>query len=518
MSLSEVMLFAIAALFGLAFTFVTYRRSRFNGRGYFLIAGLCVSFWIIFALCEMQSSTLSTKMFWSGLSWIGAGGVSVSSLLFLFEFLFGRKVPLSLARASYILCAFLPALLGATSMYHGLLFGFGSHLDSQGATLFAVYEREGLWWAFFFLSHVVAGSSLLVLLYALVTTNALQRPVLLALFVAVMLPLFFNLAYTFFDLRVMSFNFAPFSFLFSYILLVGIVYLARAFDIEAIGADMVFYRSRHPVLVVDQQFKLYSANPALNNLAKFHGVTADTLTCNLVSHLTNQPQDGSFELADEHFLVTQIEIRAPVALGARREVVGHAYQLIDITNQKRLENKFRTLAQTDTLTQVSSRGFFMDSLDAASGVSNLGIFIIDMDFFKALNDKFGHDLGDTVLREVGATLLSISGGRQTAGRIGGEEFIVYQRLDIMPEMAGFADSICEAIRQIDISVDGTRVPLTASVGATILHKGGDVSAALRRADSALYAVKAQGRNGYKINNTSADTTSVQVGPGHNLSG
>lgn len=499
MSSVELIFFAIAALLGVAFTFATYRRLRFNGRSYFLIAGLCVCFWIIFALCEIQSGTLSTKMFWSGVSWIGAGGVSVSFLFFLVEFLFGRKVPLLVARANYILFAFLPALLGASSMYHGLFFGFGSHLESQGAMVFAVYEREALWWVFFVLSHAIAGSSFLVLLYALVATDDLQKPVLLALLFALMLPLCFNLAYIFFDLRVMSFNFSPFSFLFSYVLMVGIVYLARAFNIEAIGADMVFYRSRHPVLVVDQSFQLYSANPAFRNMAEFHGFTTDVLTRQLVSHLQNKPQDGSYELGEEHFLVIQIEIRASVPFRGRREVVGHAYQLIDITDQKLLEQKFRTLAQTDTLTQVSSRGFFMDSLEAAKGFSDLGVFIVDMDFFKLINDKFGHDLGDDVLREVGAALLSVSGGRQAAGRIGGEEFILYQQLRTIPEMEAFAERICGAIRKIDILVDGMRIPLTASVGATTLQKDGDVSAALRRADSALYAVKAQGRDGYRIN-------------------
>jgi diguanylate cyclase (GGDEF)-like protein len=397
-------------------------------------------------------------------------------------------------------------------MYHGLFFGFDSHLASNGDALFAVYEREALWWVFFLLSHVVAGASLLCLLYAVLATDAYQKPVLLALLFAVTLPLFFNLAYIFFDLRVMSFNFSPFSFLLSYVLLVGIVYLARAFDIEAIGADMVFYRSRHPVLVVDQSLRLYSANPAFRKLAAFHGFAADELTCNLVAHLANQPQDGSFELGNEHYLVTHIEIRASVPLGNRRAVVGHAYQLIDMTDQKRLEQKFRTLAETDTLTQVSSRGFFMDSLEAAKGVTDLGVFIVDMDFFKRLNDQYGHDLGDAVLREVGSALLSISGGRQTAGRIGGEEFILYQQLQTIPEMEAFAERICSAIRKIDISVDGTPIPLTASVGATILHKGGDVSAALRRADSALYAVKAQGRDGYRINTAATDTNTVQVGP------
>lgn len=508
MSSVEAMLFAFAAFLGAVFTFVTYRRLRFNGRSYFLIAGLCVCFWIIFALCEIQSGTLSNKMFWSGLSWIGAGGVSVSFLFFLVEFLFGRKVPLLLARATYILCAFLPALLGASSMYHGLFFGFGSHLESEAAMVFAVYERQALWWVFFVLSHVIAGSSFFVLLYALIVTDDLQKPVLLALLFALMLPLCFNLAYIFFDLRVMSFNFSPFSFLFSYVLLVGIVYLARAFDIEAVGADMVFYRSSHPVLVVDQSFQLYSSNPAFRKLAKFHGFTADALKRDLVSYFENQPQDGWYKLGDEHFLVIHIDIRASVPFRGRRQVVGHAYQLIDMTVQKQLEQKFRSLAQIDTLTQVSSRGFFMDSLEAAKGLSDLGVFIVDMDFFKLINDKFGHDLGDAVLREVGAALLSISGGQQAAGRIGGEEFILYQQLHTIPEMEDFAERICGAIRKIDILADGMRIPLSASVGATALQKDGDVSAALRRADRALYAVKAQGRDGYRINTTSTDTNSV----------
>jgi two-component system cell cycle response regulator len=126
----------------------------------------------------------------------------------------------------------------------------------------------------------------------------------------------------------------------------------------------------------------------------------------------------------------------------------------------------------------------------------MSVLIADIDHFKQLNDTYGHDAGDAVLREFAARLRRNTRGIDLACRLGGEEFIV-----IMPDTElSRAYQVAERLRAC-IAADpfpvssSQKIPVTASVGLSTLENADDTPETLyKRADNALYAAKRRGRN------------------------
>jgi two-component system cell cycle response regulator len=123
--------------------------------------------------------------------------------------------------------------------------------------------------------------------------------------------------------------------------------------------------------------------------------------------------------------------------------------------------------------------------------------ILDIDYFKAINDSYGHDAGDDVLREFAARIRKSIRGIDLAARYGGEEFVI-----VMPEtdlhVAGIiAERLRRSIAQQPFSIEkGARqIEVTVSVGVSMLEmKNEPVADVLKRADQALYRAKHDGRN------------------------
>lgn len=160
------------------------------------------------------------------------------------------------------------------------------------------------------------------------------------------------------------------------------------------------------------------------------------------------------------------------------------------------------LAITDELTGLHNRRYMEMHLQAlldqaASRDRPLSALVVDIDFFKAVNDRHGHDVGDEVLREFSRRLKSSVRGIDLAVRLGGEEFVV-----VMPETdAAVARIVAERIRTktaakpFPIRAGAGEIEVTVSVGvASFLGESDDAAALLKRADVALYQAKRDGRN------------------------
>lgn len=155
-------------------------------------------------------------------------------------------------------------------------------------------------------------------------------------------------------------------------------------------------------------------------------------------------------------------------------------------------------AVVDALTGVANRrGAYaaFDSLTAnARRVgSPLGVVMFDLDWFKRINDRYGHHIGDDVLAAVGRELVSFSRAGDLVARIGGEEFLVLLADTDEERAAAVAERLRLLIAAID--VPGVVEPITASLGVTVLGAGDlDTAAVMRRADAALFEAKRRGRN------------------------
>ncbi len=176
----------------------------------------------------------------------------------------------------------------------------------------------------------------------------------------------------------------------------------------------------------------------------------------------------------------------------------------DITRHKELERKLEEQAHTDSLTQLPNRSYFFEMARKEFARSKrhnkpLSIAMIDLDRFKSINDTYGHEMGDSVLRAVAAVCRKTLRESDLIGRIGGEEFAVLWPETNAAQVRDAAERLRKAIDESTVPMDrGPPVHFTASLGiATLSEADVNLDVFLNRADKALYEAKRAGRN--KVN-------------------
>ena len=165
----------------------------------------------------------------------------------------------------------------------------------------------------------------------------------------------------------------------------------------------------------------------------------------------------------------------------------------------RFTNRMYHLAMTDDLTGLPNRRSFMTACrkhiaDTQRAPSRLAVLILDIDNFKSINDRYGHDVGDIVLANVAKVLREQARKQDLIGRLGGEEFGL-MFTDITATQAESASKrliACVASSEIVLSSGGT-LNITMSGGLTMLESGEDLSAVIKRADLLLYQAKRAGK-------------------------
>lgn len=164
-------------------------------------------------------------------------------------------------------------------------------------------------------------------------------------------------------------------------------------------------------------------------------------------------------------------------------------------------NHTLALAVTDELTGLYNRRYFERHLAIMLGKAreqdrDMAVMLIDMDFFKIVNDTYGHDIGDAVLREFALRLRRNIRGVDLACRYGGEEFVVLMPDTDYRQAEGVAERVRMAVAERSFDVGGNRgLTVTVSVGLALNEADTDTpDAILKRADIALYRAKREGRN------------------------
>lgn len=169
----------------------------------------------------------------------------------------------------------------------------------------------------------------------------------------------------------------------------------------------------------------------------------------------------------------------------------------EIAERTRLQAVLERLATIDDLTQLLNRRHFFTVVDqqlqnATDGT--VGLLVMDVDHFKSINDRFGHEAGDVVLQEVAHRLKTMVTIGASIGRYGGEEFIIF-----LPDTAGnaadqVATDLLRLIRSTPFVIRGEAISVTVSIGVVSLPLPVERTSLFRYADQALYQAKALGRN------------------------
>jgi diguanylate cyclase (GGDEF)-like protein len=174
------------------------------------------------------------------------------------------------------------------------------------------------------------------------------------------------------------------------------------------------------------------------------------------------------------------------------------YRLVQKMNM--VQEQLKEMSITDELTGIRNRRFIMERLNeefqrAKRSGKPLGAMMLDLDYFKRINDTYGHSFGDAVIKRVAVAMKEHLREYDLLGRLGGEEFLIVSPDVEIDDVVGFAERIREIIKTEKI-VDGMHeISVTASIGVTALNdQDTSPDGLLGRADNALYKAKEGGRD------------------------
>jgi diguanylate cyclase (GGDEF)-like protein/PAS domain S-box-containing protein len=218
----------------------------------------------------------------------------------------------------------------------------------------------------------------------------------------------------------------------------------------------------------------------------------------LEAHRVAHEGDGlslEYRLIARDGRVVWVHDEARTVVGPAGEPIALQGYLLDVTEKREAEERLRYQAYHDHLTGLPNRALFKERVEQALArrapeSPGVAVLILDIDDFKAVNDRFGHLDADAVLGDVGSRLRVALPPTMTVARIGGDEFAALVESE---DPAGDADaaarSVSEALRT-PTDLVGAEVFVTASVGVAV---GDDVDALFRQADLAMYRAKANGK-------------------------
>lgn len=464
--------------------------------------------WCAAVLGEVMSSTLAGTTFWARLAYLGVATVPPSWLLFSLTFA-GRLTQGSWpwATAAYILPA-VTIVLVFLSPDVPLLW---SSIDATASSLRGpLTVAHGPWfWVQATYAYACLGGGSVVLLATVLRRSPSLTGRIALIVIAVALPWLANLLSIMRLVPLEGYDLTPPAIALSGLLVgVGLVRL-RILDAHpglVIAAhDAVIESMRDGVLVLDVRGTILSTNTVALELL---GDKAVVVGHDLEHVLEQQPHDadrpptlaemvqrGALEVTvnDRVGKTCFIELLA-APLTADSRTAGYVVTLRDVSERKHLEDELRHRALYDSLTELPNRMLLHEHIEKLLALrrrrsGRLALLIIDLDNFKHVNDTYGHETGDKLLRAIGQRLAEAVRGSDVVARLGGDEFSI-----ILPD-CGPEDAV-EMARKLrvrlveDIDLDPQRVAVSGSIGVAVSPThGDDAGTLLRHADVALYQAK-----------------------------
>ena len=182
------------------------------------------------------------------------------------------------------------------------------------------------------------------------------------------------------------------------------------------------------------------------------------------------------------------------------EDVGYSLIVRDVSDRRDATNAMRQAVSCDHLTGLANRRALFDAAELElqrwrRAPRPLAVLLIDADHFKAVNDRYGHAAGDAVLRHLAASLSATFRTLDMVARLGGEEFVVLLPGATADSAQASALRLCQSIAGETVTIGGVPIRYTVSVGLAMMDTDViSVDVLIARADRAMYAAKAQGRN------------------------
>jgi diguanylate cyclase (GGDEF) domain len=454
-----------------------FGRKRIPGVFVFSLLMLAMIIHSVGYALELLSGTLDHMYFWIRIEYLGASFYPFLIMLFAREYADEKKFANKFVLSFLLTINIVTLILVYTNSYHGLYYASVGVDSSPGFNILAL--EKGIWYyvqvvAIYF--SVVY--SIIIFSIRLKQAKGDYRKKVAFTLAGLCIPLITLFIYMS-NLGPIYVDLTPFSYLFMSLLIIFGLLRYDMLALTPITYEMVFNSIGEAVLVLDKDNILLNSNLAAKKLFP----SLEQIKIGESIHLLEELKDYDFNrgqsIYERNGKILSFQVNNLISSRVSIYVVN------DITESEQVKKQLEILATNDALTGLYNRRYFMEIMEekAAKGV----FAMIDLDFFKAINDTFGHLEGDQVLSNFGAEIKQFF-QKQTACRYGGEEFVVFiQDTDVLE-----AYERLEWLRK-NMELSNRKIKVTFSAGLAE-YKDGNIEEALRKADEKLYEAKANGRN------------------------
>ncbi|NLO25063.1 MAG: diguanylate cyclase [Clostridiales bacterium] len=498
----------LAVILAQFFAAYFFSKGRTSYRKAFAAMVLCVSVYLFGFLMIINNNNLQEMIFWNQIQYLGLPFISVLWLMVALLYtktIYSLKIRMALLLFSVPVITFFMRL---TNNWHHLFYTKWEVRQLFG--YYSLYMERGFWY-YVNISYTILCLLLTVIIYFigyLKNKVGYTKSHFIVFLFASLLPLIGIVLILFaFDERSIDYSalIMPVSLLIiSYGILkydfLEIRTLARETIFENNLAGMVVFGPGNRIIDYNKAAEKFfkAINISLNNYPIEHILAREQKLLEIFESRASRDFSLVIDGEERFFEIDVVPLGGPHDGNTRM-----LKSIRDVTEERKIQEKLKFLATTDSLSGLYNRAEFMNLAQrefawAKKNNEELSLLIMDLDNFKAINDTFGHAAGDEMIREIGS-IIKI-GFRKTdiAGRIGGEEFAVVLKNASLGEAKKVAEQFRETVARRKVIYGKQQISFTVSIGVAAIGGNADdindIEVILKRADDALYKAKAKGRN------------------------
>ncbi|MGD9559405.1 MAG: diguanylate cyclase [Oscillospiraceae bacterium] len=500
--LIPLILQCITVAAGIGVTGYTIAKQRTAKMLYFTCFIICVTIFSLGYLLQITASSLDAALVAYRLEYLGVPFIGPFFYLFCRDYANctyrNRGYVLALMAFPMLVVLLVATWPASTLFIEDFQFSsWGSlfHLQAVPGVLYYVGMA-------YFYGFALAGA-VLIFRY-LVRTNLPNAKYYFTILLLLVLLVVLGQVLTWLGIFPLSFNAVPMAVTLGAILLEWHLVRFRTQEWTGLGRESVVEKMKDAFVLLDTKGRFLDANAVayayfsgLENLSA--GATIDRIADFPEALVAGREDVTEFTIGEGEDTIYLRASRSPLEYDGR--VLGSCIMFYDISETRVLMNNLQALATKDALTGLLNRGTFFNYAQrdfdlAIRNRENASVLMIDIDFFKMVNDVHGHLYGDKVLVEIASILLNRLRNTDIVGRYGGEEIAVWLPGASSEGAAIIADVIRRAVEHTTFESDNGRFNVTISVGVCALDaaRHSNLEAMISDADTALYRAKAEGRN------------------------
>ncbi|WP_407309886.1 diguanylate cyclase [Desulfosporosinus sp. SB140] len=501
------LLLFISTIIAVGLSIYSIKSSPMPGSKYFAILCGSVAIFSFGYGMELQSESLKVALFWNKFQYLSGPFIGLFAFFLAADYTGNKKLLKSKARIIVLLLIpFSITIIRYTNDFHHLYYtsvlytsnGFFNILIKNKGPLFTYYML--------YLSFIMIYSSV-IYLKTIFNSSSINHVPISIMIIASLLPwlsIYMNIS-----------NTAPFGIDYSAILLCpsAILYMFGIFKFRMlrtipIARNTVFHHSKDGIIILDYNENIIDYNEAavliFDQLTdKYLHQKIYNLLPELMERGTLRGENESFDFSFTKSGIEHYYSLENIRLNTENDyTLGWIFIISDITKLVNNQKRFEVYATIDDLTNIYNRRFFIElfnqEINSAKKTKDpLCLIMYDIDFFKNINDKYGHQAGDEILRYVVATSKACIRATDIVARYGGDEFMILLPETKIDDAIALAERIRSQLEMGYCIYDNHKINITSSFGVTGFENYTtdlSVEVLINEVDKTLYQGKSSGRN------------------------